>query len=108
MVEIKDSVIIEREKDFVAEEVSFVNFVVLDYSNPIAPTPNEYAETEYDETTNILNSQMRAKLSDEANEKGLTGKDKGTYINLQVDPFKLERKSQRDQVVQTRTKELET
>ena len=51
---------------------------------------------------------MRAKLSVEATGKGLTGKDKGTYINLQVDPFKLERKSQRDQVVQTRTKELVT
>ena len=38
----------------------------------------------------------------------MTSKDKGSYINLQVDPFKLERKGQRDQVVQTRTKELMT
>ena len=81
MVEIKDSVIIERAKDFVADEISFVKFVVSDYSNPIAPTPNEYAETEYDEMTNTLNSQMRAKLSAEANEKGLKDKEKGTYIN---------------------------
>ena len=81
MVEIKDSVIIEREKDFVADEISFVNFVVSDYSNPIAPTPNEYAKTEYDEITNTLNSQMRAKLSAEANEKCLKDKEKGTYIN---------------------------
>ena len=108
MVEIKDSVIIEREKDFVADEVSFINFVVSDYTNPLAPTPNEYAKTEYDETTYTLCNQMRAKLLDEATGKGLTGKDKGTYINLQVDPFKLERKGQRDQVVQTRTKELMT
>ena len=108
MVEIKDSVIIEREKDFVADEISFVNFVVSDYSNPIAPTPNEYAETEYDEMTNTLNSQMRAKLSVEATGKGLTGKDKGSYINLQVNKFKLESKCQMDQLVQMRTKELVT
>ena len=51
MVEIKDFVIIEKEIDFVVDEAKFVNFVVSDYSNPIAPKPNKYAETEYDETT---------------------------------------------------------
>ena len=40
MVEIKEPVIIDREKDYVADEISFVNFVVKDYSDPIAPKPN--------------------------------------------------------------------
>ena len=51
---------------------------------------------------------MRAKLSVEATGKGLTGKEKGAYINLEIDKLKLERKNQRDEVVEKRTKELET
>ena len=51
---------------------------------------------------------MRAKLSDEASEKGLTGKEKGAYINLEVDKLKLERKNERDEVIEKRTKELAT
>ena len=39
MVEVKDPVIVDREKDYVADEVSIINFVVKDYSNPIAPEP---------------------------------------------------------------------
>jgi hypothetical protein len=44
MVEIQDPTVFERGKDFVADEISLVNFVVKDYSNPIAPEPKEYAE----------------------------------------------------------------
>ena len=51
---------------------------------------------------------MRSKLSVEATGKGLTGKDKGSYINLEIEKLKLERKNQRDEVVEKRTKELET
>ena len=51
MVEIKDPIIVYREKDFVAEEISFVNFVVPSYSNPKAPDPHFYAEYEYDKAT---------------------------------------------------------
>jgi hypothetical protein len=54
MVEVKDPVIIDREKNFVADEIWFTNFVVSDYSNPIAPDPRAYAEEEYDQATKIL------------------------------------------------------
>ena len=67
MVEIKEPVIIDREKDYVADEISFVNFVVKDYSDPIAPKPNEYAVEEYDLTTVALIEGMRRQRSDEAN-----------------------------------------
>jgi hypothetical protein len=43
MVEIKDPSVFEREKHFVADEISFVNFVISDYRNPVAPDPKEYA-----------------------------------------------------------------
>ena len=51
---------------------------------------------------------MRRQRSEEANGQGLTGKAKGGYINLEIDKLKLERKNQRDEVVEKRTKELET
>ena len=56
--------------------------------------------------TDTLNRKMRNELGAEATAKGLTGKDKGTFINLQVDKLKLERKGQRDAVIQQRIKEL--
>ena len=43
MVEIEEPTVIERGKEFVADEISLVNYVVKDYSNPIAPEPKEYA-----------------------------------------------------------------
>ena len=67
MVEIKDAVIVDREKDYVADEISFINFVVKDYSDPIAPKPSEYAVEEYDLTTEALIEAMRRQRSEEAN-----------------------------------------
>ncbi len=49
MVEIKDPDVIKRKKDFVSDHITFINFVVSDYSNPIPPAPKAYAEEEYDE-----------------------------------------------------------
>ena len=48
MVEIKDPSVHLRENDFVADEISFVNFVVRDYSNPIMPVPKDYAAAIFD------------------------------------------------------------
>jgi hypothetical protein len=48
MVEIKDPSVHLRENDFVADEISFVNFVVRDYSNPQFPIPYEYAAASFD------------------------------------------------------------
>ena len=61
MVEIKDPSVFEREKHFVADEISFVNFVISDYSSPVAPNPKEYAKTEYEKTTKTLVENMRWK-----------------------------------------------
>ena len=108
MVEIKDPEIVDREKEFIADEIFFINYVVSNYSNPIAPEPQDYAEIEFDKTTSSICSKFRAQLSVEATKKGLTGTEKGTYINLQVDKLKKERNNQKDEIVQKRTKELMT
>jgi hypothetical protein len=51
---------------FVADEISLVNFVVADYSNPIVATdPKEYAAEEYDKTTREKASKMRKNLIEE-------------------------------------------
>ena len=64
MVEFKDPVIINIKKNFVADEIWFINFVLSDFSNPIAPDPKAYAEKEYDQATKILVEQERVKLID--------------------------------------------
>jgi len=64
MVEVKDPVIIDIKKNFVADEIWFINFVLSDFSNPIAPDPKAYAEKEYDQATKILVEQERVKLKD--------------------------------------------
>jgi hypothetical protein len=51
MVEVKDPVIVDRENEFIADEISFLNFVVSDYKNPKAEEPAKLAEEEYDELT---------------------------------------------------------
>ena len=49
MVEIKDPVIKDREDEFIADEISFLNFVVSDYSKPTLP--EKQASDEYDART---------------------------------------------------------
>ena len=44
MVEIKDSIVFDREKEFVPDCIWFINFVVKNYNNTIAPEPRAYAE----------------------------------------------------------------
>ena len=63
MVEIKDPEIIEREKDFVADHITVINFVEPYQSNPIAPEPRAYAEEEYDTNTKNLLQKMRDELT---------------------------------------------
>jgi hypothetical protein len=62
MVEVIDPVIIDRQKNFVADEIWFVNFVVSNYNNPIAPDPKAYAKEEYDANTSDLVDKERVKL----------------------------------------------
>ena len=108
MVEISDPIIVDRQKEFVPDEISFINYVVSDYSDPIAPEPNVYAELEYDKTTIALTDKMRAQQSTEAMKQGLTGKDKGAFINQSVNKLKQERKDRRDEVIKKRSEELVT
>ena len=63
MVEVIDPVIIDRQKNFVADEIWFVNFVVSNYNNPIAPEPRAYAEEEYEKTTKKLLQKIRGTLT---------------------------------------------
>jgi hypothetical protein len=48
MVEVKDPVIKDREDPYIPDEISFINFVVSDYSEPQIPVPKAAAEREYD------------------------------------------------------------
>ena len=108
MVEVEEPVIVDRQKEFVPDEISLVNYVLSDYENPVAPEPRDYARKEFDKATDAIIEAMRRQRSEEANGQGLTGKAKGGYINLEIDKLKLERKNQRDEAVEKRTKELET
>lgn len=60
MVNVEHPLILEREIPFVADEISFVNVVISDYSNPIVPDPQEYAATEFDKVTRDVVDKMRA------------------------------------------------
>ena len=51
MVEVKDPVIKDREDPYIPDEISFINFVVSDYSEPQIPEPKAAAELEYDKQT---------------------------------------------------------
>ena len=108
MVEIKDPIVADREKDFVPDEITFVNYVVRHYDNPIAPEPNEYAIIEYERKTEAIIEAMRRQRSEEAREQGFTGKMKGNYINLYVKQLELEINNNRNELIEKRTKELET
>ena len=37
MVEVKDAVVKDREEPYIPDEISFINFVVTNYSEPIKP-----------------------------------------------------------------------
>ena len=106
MVEVKEPVIIDREKNFVADEIWFTNFVVSDYSNPIAPDPRAYAEEEYDQATKILVEQERVKHRNESKSLGLPGETLDSYVNLEIEIFKNERKNEKSYAVHKRTNEL--
>ena len=51
MVEIKDPIIKDREDEFIADEISFLNFVVSDYSKPKLTLTEEQVSKEYDNRT---------------------------------------------------------
>ena len=69
MVEIKEPTVLDREKDFVPDEISFVNYVVRIYNKPIAPEPKEYAIIEYNRTNKDFITRMRVQYSEEADRK---------------------------------------
>ena len=54
MVEVQDPVLIDRENEFIPDEISFLNFVVSDYSNPTLEDSEKDAENLYDEETEKL------------------------------------------------------
>ena len=68
MVEIKDPIIKDREDEFIADEISFLNFVVSDYSKPILPI--NLAEAEYDKQTSALQEERRNQCRENAEKEG--------------------------------------
>ncbi len=102
MVEVKEPVITDREKNFVADEIWLINFVVSDYSNPIAPDPRAYAEEEYDQATKILVEQERVRLRNEGKSLGSPGETLDSYINLKIEIFKNERNKEKSDAVDKR------
>ena len=59
MVEIKDPIIKDREDEFIADEISFLNFVVSDYSKPKLTLTEEQVSKEYDNRTYALQEAKR-------------------------------------------------
>ena len=47
MVEVEDPILVDRSVPFVPDEIFFLNFVATDYT-PIPPTPEDYAELEFE------------------------------------------------------------
>jgi hypothetical protein len=60
MVNVEHPLILEREIPFVADEISFVNVVISEYGDPIAPEPEVYAVTEFDTATRDAVDKLRA------------------------------------------------
>lgn len=84
MVEIQDPVIKDREDEFIADEISFLNFVVSDYSNPIALQPAAQANLEFDLETRNEAQARRTKFGKEADGLGKKGIEKAEYIKDRV------------------------
>ena len=68
MVEVKDPVIKDREDDYIADETSFLNFVVSDYSKP-GHEPAKWANEEYDNKTNAEIEAIKKKYQEAAKAK---------------------------------------
>ena len=71
MVEIQDPIIKDRQDEFIPDEISFLNFVVSDYDNPIAMKPAEQASLEYDNETKSESQNLRTKLGKDADRLGI-------------------------------------
>ena len=71
MVEVKDPVIVDREDEFLADEISFLNFVLSDYSNLITEEPEKQAAKEYDDQTSKKLDELSKTLKEEAARKNL-------------------------------------
>jgi hypothetical protein len=64
MVEVKDPVIKDREDPYIPDEISFINFVVSDYSEPLIPEPKAAAASEYDKQTKAGIEEIRKKFKE--------------------------------------------
>ena len=99
MVEIQDPVIKDRQEEFIADEISFLNFVVSDYDNPIVKENAEQASIDYDEETKNEKQNLRSKL--------FKAKNTGDYIKEKIGQYEQERKDNRDEFIKKRTLELD-
>ena len=70
MVEIKDPIIKDREDEFIADEISFLNFVVSDYSKPKLNLTEEQISKEYDNQTSALQEERRNQCRENAEKEG--------------------------------------
>ena len=61
MVDVEESIIVDRSKPFVPDEIYYINYVVTNY-RPILPNPQEYAEEEFDKATSKLLQDLRMVL----------------------------------------------
>ena len=99
MVEIQDPVIKDRQEEFIADEISFLNFVVSDYDKPIVKENAEQASIDYDEETKNEKQNLRSKL--------FKAKNTGDYIKEKIGQYEQERKDNRDEFIKKRTLELD-
>ncbi len=91
MVEVKNPVIVDRENEFVADEISFLNFVVSDYSNPTIDEPEEQARKEYEKETKEKLVILTKQLDEEAKDKNLKDDDSRTkFIENKIKKYEEE------------------
>ena len=91
MVEVKNPLIVDRENEFVADEISFLNFVVSDYSNPTIDEPEEQARKEYEKETKEELENLTKQLDKEAKDKNLKNDDSRTkFIENKIKKYEEE------------------
>ena len=91
MVEVKNPLIVDRENEFVADEISFLNFVVSDYSNPTIDEPEEQARKEYEKETKEKLVILTKQLDEEAKDKNLKDDDSRTkFIENKIKKYEEE------------------
>lgn len=105
MVDVEDSIVVDRSLPFVPDEIFFLNFVVTNFK-PIPPRADIYSKEEFDNKVKKDAQAIRVRMMDELKKEEITVKERGARINAVINDFKLEKAADRPRIVQQREEEL--